>query len=289
MALSVFLASAVGATTASANSFGVGGPFDSAHQPRPIQSGDISIPDPGDPDSFAIGIGFNVGCPSGVATPLTVTFTDLTGTITDTLSDPCSGTWSGSGSNLGSADNDLSTVQNNGCPPATCGTQSAQLLADDEFEPAWDTGAHPFLYQVTGPKGILARGAFTGNINDNDAISYAKGWPAPQPPFLPAALPLPCPRQASRAAALATSRHKRPLLAHVVQQPDMPRHRDHQQERVGRHRDSFDTRRLTPGHHPPEGSQADRLRRERGLHGAPRPPEPDLHRVRGRGTSLPPA
>ena len=83
------LAVSVGPGTAAAASFT--GPFDSAHQPRSIQNDDIAAPDPADADSFTIGIGFSVGCTSGVPTPLTVTFTDPSGTTTDTLSDPCWG------------------------------------------------------------------------------------------------------------------------------------------------------------------------------------------------------
>lgn len=183
MLASCVAVAALGASAAPATG-SVTGPFDSAHQPKTIRNPDIAAPDPTDPDGFTIGIGFSVGCPSGVATPLTVTFSDPTGAITDTLRDPCSGTWSGDGSNLGSKTSDLSTVQQDGCPPATCGGQSQELLADDEFEPAWDSGRHPFLYQVSSPEGVLSQGALTGTVDDDGNIVFSNGWPPPQPPVL---------------------------------------------------------------------------------------------------------
>jgi hypothetical protein len=138
----------VNAALATASAAGTA-PFDSAHEPPIVTSPNVSTgrtPFPGDTNSFAffVVVDATLTCPAGQPALYTVTLSDPTGTTTVTTLDPCSNAVWGA-------------VPANPALDFVVSTFSATVV----FYPNRST---PFLYQVSGPNGVVAQGAMTATV-----------------------------------------------------------------------------------------------------------------------------
>jgi hypothetical protein len=202
--------------------------FDSAHEPPVI--GNPGVTTATSNSSFSVTLALGLICPAGQPIAYSVTFEDPTGSRSIPLLEPCTGTWQSIGAALESPWN-FSVFGTRGYPsepgiPGVTGSGSAGTNPSATFLETMATT--PFLYQVTGPAGVVAQGAMTATvtppeeINENTEIdrfintcidgshevkskeegklycevggstSYtAGGWPAPAPPPAPPAVEQP--------------------------------------------------------------------------------------------------
>ena len=132
---------------ASAAAFG--GPWDSAHIPSTIAAREITA-QAGTDEAYDLRIGAGASCPSGRAVPMTVTFSDPSGSASVSLSEPCAGKWAEA-------------------PPATRTDFSLRTFSGlpGVSEPAVtfiSATSTPFVYEVSSAAGVIARGAVLATV-----------------------------------------------------------------------------------------------------------------------------
>jgi hypothetical protein len=139
--------------------------FDSTHEPAPLSNPGVTTPTSslGWPEPFEVALAIGLTCPAGQPGAYTVTFADPTGSTSILLLDPCAGIWQNVTVEPGKLD--FFTTSTNGyagIPGAVAGKSPSV-----GFTPV---GATPFMYQVTGPSGIIAQGAMTATFTPPEEI-----------------------------------------------------------------------------------------------------------------------
>ena len=134
------------------------GPWDSAHEPPTIANPGVTTGSGDTEGSFQVTLSFGLTCPAGQPMPFTVTFANPEGSVSVPLADPCLGTWQ----NTPEAPAGFIIFADDGTvSPYYTASTSATL---DPLE----TG--PFLYQVTGPAGIVAQGTLKATVTPPEQI-----------------------------------------------------------------------------------------------------------------------
>jgi hypothetical protein len=109
-----------------------------------------------DPKDFTVKLAFSLICPAGQPLPTSVVFSDPVEEVTERLREPCQGEWASNPSE-GNAEGDF-LVQ------ALLGSPISGTLPVVTFSQEWESGIHPFLYQVIGPSGVIAQAPLSVHI-----------------------------------------------------------------------------------------------------------------------------
>jgi hypothetical protein len=177
--------------------------------------------EPGSHESFEVELTFSLICPGG-RTPvaLSVSFTDTNGETTERLSRPCNGEWASNATTPADVLTEWSVMSLPGFAPILAG--EAGMPPYVLFTPPPNaSGPHPFLYQVTGPTGVIAQAPITATTTPEQRVTegtaafhedcvargevkreasgtgycvvaattrYAAGWPVTAPPSPPVVL-----------------------------------------------------------------------------------------------------
>ena len=120
------------------------GPWDAAHMPATINSPGVTA-QAGTDEAFDVRIGASVSCPNGRPIPVTVAFSDPSGSESVSLSEPCAVSW---GETQSDPRSDFSV--------RTFAGVAGVVEPSVTFISATST---PFVYEVSGPAGVIARGA----------------------------------------------------------------------------------------------------------------------------------
>jgi len=139
-AIALILLLLVPAATASAFK----GPWDSSHMPTTIAAREVSAQG-GSDEAFDVRIGAGVSCQAGRSVPVSVTFSDPSGSASSLLSEGCAGRWAETPTQT-MTDFSLRTF------PGIAGVSEPWVT----FISATST---PFVYEVSTPSGVIARGA----------------------------------------------------------------------------------------------------------------------------------
>jgi hypothetical protein len=142
------LASLLLADGASASGAGFYGPWNSTHVPRTITAAGVSA-QASSAETYEVKVGPAVSCPH-VAVPITVTFSDPSGVSSVSLSEPCAARWAEQPAGAGL---DFSVHALSGVPGVVEPSVS--------FISAQST---PFVYEVSGPAGVIARAALMARV-----------------------------------------------------------------------------------------------------------------------------
>jgi hypothetical protein len=114
------------------------------------------------PSDVIVQLAFSVSCPAGKPTPLSVVFSDAAERVTERMRDPCDGDWASS-PNEANREGTFAVEASDGSP-------ITGVLPRVTFSPRWEAGIHPFLYQVTGPTGVIAQAPITVNTTSMHLI-----------------------------------------------------------------------------------------------------------------------
>jgi hypothetical protein len=125
------------------------GPWDATHLPAAISAPGV-VAQAGTSEAFEVRIGAALSCPNGEPVPITVTFSDPSGAEPASLAEPCGGRWTEAASDE-RVDFSLRTF-------AAVG---AVLEPSVTFISAVTT---PFVYEVSNPGGVIARGALIATV-----------------------------------------------------------------------------------------------------------------------------
>ncbi len=155
----------VSATTAAA-------PMTAADEPAAI--GNVGVKagtEPGSHEAFEVELTFALICPGGrTAVAVSVSFTDASGETTERLSRPCNGEWANNATTPPDVLSEWSVMAFPGFAPILAG--EAGMAPYVLFTPPPDArGPHPFLYQVTGPGGVVAQAPITATTTPEQRVT----------------------------------------------------------------------------------------------------------------------
>lgn len=134
----------------------------------------VGIP-PGTHESYEVELTFALICPPRQPQAISVSFRDTNGEVTERLSKPCQGEWASNPTLTSDALTEWSVMAYPGFAPILTGEAGSPPYV--LFSPPPDaSGAHPFLWQVEGPGGMIAQAAITAETTPEAKVS--EGSPA---------------------------------------------------------------------------------------------------------------
>jgi hypothetical protein len=147
--------------------------FDSAHEPPVIGNPGVTTrtQSAGGPfASFQVTLALALICPAGQPMAYTVTFEDATGSRSIPLQEPCNGEWPEVPFSETGRDFDVSVQSGARVIPEIKyeGSNPSALIGYLDIRPARTT---PFIYQVTGPSGVVAQAPMTATVTPPEEIN----------------------------------------------------------------------------------------------------------------------
>lgn len=122
-------------------------------------------------ESFEVETLFTLTCPGErTPTPVAVSFTDANGETTEHLTRPCNGEWAPNNTEQPNPLTEWSVMAFPGFAPILTGEAGSPPYV--LFTPPPEaSGPHPFLYQVTGPTGVIAQAPITATTTPEQRVN----------------------------------------------------------------------------------------------------------------------